>query len=108
MSNRRLRLIHSGRLLADDTLLYSWLKALEDRQKRVLEYEDASGASEKSPLSPTDGPTPNQNVVKNSPVWLHCSVGAELPSGGAEEDKVADVSPTLHESLIQSIILTLG
>ncbi|KAG8901445.1 hypothetical protein FRB99_005303 [Tulasnella sp. 403] len=58
LENRRLRLIHSGRLLTDGTYLYGWLKSLEEHQRRAqVESEDTS-------------------------TWLHCSIGME----GDEED----------------------
>jgi hypothetical protein len=39
LTDRRLRLIHSGRLLTDGTLLYSWITTLEERQRRATSDE---------------------------------------------------------------------
>ncbi|KAJ3813151.1 DUF2407 ubiquitin-like domain-containing protein [Lentinula lateritia] len=58
--DRRLRLIYSGRLLTDSTLVSSWLKPPEERQ-----------------------------VGADSPhvAWLHCSVGQELEPNELENDE---------------------
>jgi hypothetical protein len=72
LARRRLKLIHSGRLLTGGTLLYGWLASLEERQNRALVLKSSAS-----------GTPPN-----NSGVWLHCSVGLELPEGVDEEDKV--------------------
>lgn len=73
LRKRRLRLIHSGRLLTDGTFIYSWLTSLEDKQrkavKEVTTEEDGSGASQ-------------------ALTWLHCSVGPELTHEEEEENLV--------------------
>ncbi|KAJ7209661.1 DUF2407 C-terminal domain-containing protein, partial [Mycena pura] len=51
LNNKRLRFIHSGRLLPDSTLLSSWLAALDEKRKEAS-VEDAT--------------------------WMHCSVGREI------------------------------
>ncbi|KAJ4493846.1 DUF2407 ubiquitin-like domain-containing protein [Lentinula edodes] len=58
--DRRLRLIYSGRLLTDGTLVFSWLKPPDERQVGV------------------DSP----HVA-----WLHCSVGQELEPNELENDE---------------------
>ncbi|KAG8935749.1 hypothetical protein FRC02_006558 [Tulasnella sp. 418] len=76
LSNRRLRLIHSGRLLTDGTFLYDWLDTLEERQKRskgAAVENTRHGGAESSSIS--------------SSTWLHCSVGPEM-SGNDEEESV--------------------
>ncbi|KAF5326372.1 hypothetical protein D9611_000004 [Ephemerocybe angulata] len=67
LKDRRIRLIHLGRLLTDGTLLYSWLAALEEKQQR------ASMLSE-------DGAKP-----PSATTWIHCSVGPTLDPGEEEE-----------------------
>ncbi|TFK52381.1 hypothetical protein OE88DRAFT_1734384 [Heliocybe sulcata] len=74
LQNRRLRLIHSGKLLTDKTDIYKLLTSLEERQHRRAGVDE--DADEVQPL-----------LAAN---WLHCSVGAELPGG--EED--VEVSQT--------------
>ncbi len=71
MQDRRLRLIHSGRLLTDDTSVYSWLASLEERQRRA--QPDTTEA---------------QPDVSVSTTWLHCSVGPKMEPGEEDETKV--------------------
>ncbi|KAJ3557177.1 hypothetical protein NM688_g1612 [Phlebia brevispora] len=70
LKDRRLRLIHSGRLLADDTVFCSWLASLEDKQH----HNETSESFEASQPPST--------------IWLHCSVGPQLQPGEADETKV--------------------
>jgi hypothetical protein len=65
--NRRLRLIHSGRLLSEGTLLYAWVISLEERQKRANADEDITGY-----------------IPKTTTTWIHCSVGQPLEPGEAD------------------------
>jgi len=74
LRNRRLRLIHSGRLLTDGTFLYSWLETLEKRQKNVY--------VEKEVVSPTTAAV----AAKTATTWIHCSVGPEMDPSEAEDD----------------------
>ncbi|KAK7473012.1 hypothetical protein VKT23_001116 [Stygiomarasmius scandens] len=69
LKDRRLRLIHSGRLLTDGTMVFPWLKSLDERQKRAAEgnKEDVSVPSVAS--------------------WLHCSVGGKLEDNEEESDE---------------------
>ncbi|KAG9003275.1 hypothetical protein FRB95_007323 [Tulasnella sp. JGI-2019a] len=68
--NRRLRLIHSGRMLTDGTFLYGWLTSLEGRQRR------ANGRDGDEAEAPT----------ASAPVtWLHCSIGTEMSAEDEEE-----------------------
>jgi hypothetical protein len=68
LKDRRLRLIHSGRLLTDGTLLHEWLKTLEERQERATSR--------------------SQEVLKEDHLvtWLHCSVGPKIEPGESEEE----------------------
>ncbi|KAF8070408.1 DUF2407 C-terminal domain-containing protein [Lyophyllum atratum] len=72
LKDRRLRLIHSGRLLTEGTFLYSWLTSLEERQKRAAP-DDSNNTQQ--PQHPSSGTT-----------WMHCSVGPKLAPGEAEEE----------------------
>ncbi|PPQ62921.1 hypothetical protein CVT24_006161 [Panaeolus cyanescens] len=65
LQNRRLRFIHSGRLLTDGTLLHSWLVSLEERQQRAKHDDVAS-----------------HEILK----WIHCSVGPVIDSKEQEAE----------------------
>jgi hypothetical protein len=71
LQKRRLRLIHSGRLLTDGTFIYSWLTSLEDKQRKAI----------KEVTTEEDVPNTSQAFT-----WLHCSVGPELTHEEEEED----------------------
>ena len=80
LQNRRLRLIHSGRLLSEGTLLYSWVTSLEERQKRANGDEDITG-----------------HISKTTTTWIHCSVGQPLaPGEGDTEDSNSQVNRNLR------------
>ena len=80
LQNRRLRLIHSGRLLSEETLLYAWVISLEERQKRANIDEDMTG-----------------HISKTTTTWIHCSVGQPLEPGEADtEDSNTQVNRTLR------------
>ena len=70
LQNRRLRLIHSGRLLSEGTLLYAWVLSLEERQKRANADEDITGHISKTTTT----------------TWIHCSVGQQLELGEGDTD----------------------
>ncbi|KAF8895712.1 DUF2407 C-terminal domain-containing protein [Gymnopilus junonius] len=87
LHNRRLRLIHSGRLLTDGTFLYSWLTSLEERQRRAtsenleLKAEDASlarGAAGKE--------------ADSTATWIHCSIGPVMSPDEIEDDSKAQTA----------------
>ncbi|KAJ7125016.1 DUF2407 C-terminal domain-containing protein [Mycena epipterygia] len=63
LKDKRLRFIHSGRLLPDTILLNAWLVALDEKRRQT---EDDS-----APISAT--------------TWMHCSVGREIEDGEDEE-----------------------
>ncbi|KAH7924545.1 hypothetical protein BV22DRAFT_1112770 [Leucogyrophana mollusca] len=71
LKDRRLRLIHAGRLLTDGTLLHPWLNALEERQQRATTTNDNPDAQSQS------------SVI----TWLHCSVGPVIEPGADAEEK---------------------
>ena len=76
LQNRRLRLIHSGRLLTEGTLLHAWVISLEERQKRANADEDITG-----------------HISKTTTTWIHCSVGQLLePGEGDAEDSNTQVN----------------
>ncbi|KAI0059584.1 hypothetical protein BV25DRAFT_1860190 [Artomyces pyxidatus] len=76
LQNRRLKLIHSGRLLTDGTFLYSWLKSLEERQRRAHAKDSLSPEADEAETPPTAA----------APPWLHCSVGPEFAEGEEEKE----------------------
>ena len=86
MLNRRLRLIHSGRLLTNDTLLHPWLTPLEGRQKRV-ETEDGDTGSVNAVAATTARP---------ATMWFHCSVGQVMAPDDPEEEDRLQVTSYLH------------
>ena len=71
LQRRRLRLIHSGRLLTDGTFIYSWLTSLEDKQRKAVKEVTAE----------EEIPNAGQALT-----WLHCSVGPELIQEEEEEN----------------------
>jgi hypothetical protein len=82
LRNRRLRLIHSGRLLSEGTLLHAWVISLEERQKRANADEDITGHISKTTTTTT---------------WIHCSVGQPLEHGeGDTEDSNTQVNRNLR------------
>ncbi|KAF4621039.1 hypothetical protein D9613_000362 [Agrocybe pediades] len=81
LQNRRLRLIHSGRLLTDGTLLYAWLASLEERQQRADSLAADAGAGSGA-----------EAKKKESTTWIHCSVGPVMKPGETEEDARAQTS----------------
>jgi len=87
LQDRRLRLIHSGRLLTAGTFLYSWLESLEERQKRAVSDKsrgESAGAGGGGSSRAGDRGT------KADTLWLHCSVGPKIDVGedDSEEAKV--------------------
>ncbi|EGN93980.1 hypothetical protein SERLA73DRAFT_189126 [Serpula lacrymans var. lacrymans S7.3] len=74
LQDRRLRLIHAGRLLTDGTLLYSWLTTLEERQNRA-NLGDTNNAGGAAPAN-------------SFTTWLHCSVGPIVEPGTETEEKL--------------------
>src|SRR5882757_5343663 len=71
LQRRRLRLVHSGRLLTDGTFIYSWLTSLEDKQRKAIEEVTTE----------EDVPSANRALT-----WLHCSVGPEFTQEEEEEN----------------------
>lgn len=60
---------HSGKLLTDGMLIYTWLKSLDERQQRAAQ---------------TFGP---QSAAPPPAPWLHCSVGQRLEPSELESDE---------------------
>jgi len=83
LHNRRLRLIHSGRLLTDGTFIYSWLTSLEEKQRKAVkqnvEFFDEQRAT----------------AAIAAATWLHCSVGPEItPEDGQENtEQTTQIKP---------------
>lgn len=74
LADRRLRLIHAGRILPDTTYVYDWLYSLEERQKRATGYKEDSTA-----------PAPHQH--HGTVIWMHCSVGPKLEPGEESQEE---------------------
>ncbi|KAN0074663.1 DUF2407 C-terminal domain containing protein [Tylopilus felleus] len=83
LKDRRLRLIHAGRLLTDGTLMHPWLSTLEDKQPCA----NTSSSTDTSP------PSLQPHII----TWLHCSVGPQIEPGTEteteEKPQVAQLRP---------------
>ncbi|KAA1474791.1 hypothetical protein DENSPDRAFT_349233 [Dentipellis sp. KUC8613] len=95
LKNRRLRLIHSGRLLTDGTFLFSWLNTLEERQRRAALSRTSSGSEpldeDGNETAPVEAPTASTaGVMEKS--FLHCSIGPEFAEGEEEEEAKAQTA----------------
>lgn len=88
MAKRRLRLIHSGRLLTNGTFLFDWLISLEERQHRAVHQKGGDSNNDEE-----DGSVPVTTAIGST--WLHCSVGAEIFEG---EDELDDGKPAVRLS----------
>ncbi|KIK23542.1 hypothetical protein PISMIDRAFT_455869 [Pisolithus microcarpus 441] len=79
LADRRLRLIHAGRLLTDGIRLHPWLTALEEKQHRVTSTSEESH------------PPAQSSMI----TWLHCSVGPVIERGTESEERpqVAQIQP---------------
>nr|GAT57899.1 predicted protein [Mycena chlorophos] len=77
LRNKRLRFIYSGALLAESTVVYSWLAALDGKRGKQPEEEVQLQAQQPAPTT-----------------WIHCSVGREIEEG--EEENDPEQKPTLR------------
>ncbi|KAF8198038.1 DUF2407 C-terminal domain-containing protein [Pholiota molesta] len=84
LHNRRLRLIHSGRLLTDGTFLFSWLTVLEERQQR------ANAPDAETPSTATAAPTAPAKASNTT--WIHCSVGPAMDPSELEDDNAVQTA----------------
>ncbi|KAI0667705.1 hypothetical protein C8Q78DRAFT_1052170 [Trametes maxima] len=77
LKDRRLRLIHSGQLLADSTPLYSRIASAEQRRRTsaIRSTDDTEAVVE-------------ETTTSAGTTWLHCSVGPALSEGEEDEGKV--------------------
>ncbi|KAI0079503.1 hypothetical protein K474DRAFT_1592044 [Panus rudis PR-1116 ss-1] len=73
LTDRRLRLIHSGRLLADNIDIYALLTSLQEKYRRAAEGEASGHAVDDTPPST---------------VWLHCSIGPQVTGDEEDDSKV--------------------
>lgn len=78
LQKRRLRLIHSGRLLPNGTLLFDWLVSLEERQKRAYTEDSKDVRGLKGAITPGKG--------KETTTWIHCSVGPAIDLDEVDDD----------------------
>ncbi|KAL5501287.1 hypothetical protein ACEPAH_8547 [Sanghuangporus vaninii] len=83
---RRLRLIYSGRILSNEMMLLEWLDSLEKRQKRSAETQDTRGKGKAKDDSESGGTETAASQIQ-TPVWLHCSVGAEVGENEDEDEE---------------------
>ncbi|PPR02400.1 hypothetical protein CVT26_011368 [Gymnopilus dilepis] len=92
LHNRRLRLIHSGRLLTDGTFLYSWLTSLEERQQRAQSEnpELNAGLGDVSPVKSSAAEKPADSPSQTT--WLHCSIGPVMSADEIEDDSKAQAA----------------
>ena len=72
LQDRKLRLIHSGRLLADGMPIFTWIESQESRQKKVATSVDDE--AQESSISATNA------------TWLHCALGAEMDDNGDNDE----------------------
>ncbi|CDO69880.1 hypothetical protein BN946_scf184884.g39 [Trametes cinnabarina] len=70
LKRRRLRLIHAGQLLSDNTPLYLRIASLEQQRREAVTFGD----DEEAP------------AATSQTTWLHCSVGPQLSEGEEDED----------------------
>ncbi|KAI9058567.1 hypothetical protein FKP32DRAFT_1659969 [Trametes sanguinea] len=75
LKTRRLRLIHAGQILADNTPVYSRIASLEQQRHRTPTGSDDEGDSVK-------------RAISSQTTWMHCSVGPQLTEGEEDESKV--------------------
>lgn len=73
LERRRLKIIHSGRLLVDATHLLEYIQTLESRAHARDSYNDSGALSR----ADTNGKG-KARTEPQRPIWLHCSVGTRL------------------------------
>jgi hypothetical protein len=88
LQHRHLRLIHAGRLLSDATLLYDWLRSLEERQRRVVADDQFVDKAKGKSKAVDDADT----------AWVNCSVGPAFKPGEEHEEKPQASTPTTRIS----------
>ncbi|KAG9048953.1 hypothetical protein FS837_011596 [Tulasnella sp. UAMH 9824] len=89
LEKRRLRLIHSGRLLTDGTFLYGWIASLEEHQRRAnVDTGTSRQSTDSSPSADTSG-----GHQRAEPIWLHCSIGPEIQE--EQEEDAAQPDPQI-------------
>ncbi|KDQ14989.1 hypothetical protein BOTBODRAFT_109072 [Botryobasidium botryosum FD-172 SS1] len=82
LQKRVLRLIHSGRILTNDTVFYAWLSTLEARQQRAVNSENAT----------EDGSATSEDVKPK--IKIHCSIGPEMTQEEEDESvQTAQLTP---------------
>ena len=78
LEQRKLRIIHSGRILADSVNLHEYIQSHAER------------------VAQKEGDTKGKGKEKSTSfIWLHCSVGAELKPGEEDDDGSTQVR-TIH------------
>ncbi|KAF8312993.1 hypothetical protein DL93DRAFT_2081687 [Clavulina sp. PMI_390] len=87
LARRKLRLIHAGRLLTPGTLLHGWLVSLETRQSSSARRLVISSPAADSKTA-KDGIATGTVSWDSGDVYIHCSIGAEIPEGEVEDDSM--------------------
>jgi len=85
LRERRLRLIHSGRLLTDGVILESRLKSLEEAQ--TIAGVESHGQDKDKREVKGKGKGKAKGEFGNN-TWLHCSVGPKMEDGRDEIEQV--------------------
>ena len=106
LAKRRLRLIYSGRLLADSIILHEWLAA-QDAKKSQAGHNDkntdvpSTEMTHRNSMSSVRGKGKQRYSIADDevrrgagrvmgvaqqPTWIHCSLGAEIAEGEDEDD----------------------
>ncbi|VDC01287.1 unnamed protein product [Peniophora sp. CBMAI 1063] len=86
LQQRRLKLIHAGRLLTAEIKPFDWLQSLEDRQRRASARDEATSAST-APSASEDHQTARASAPSTvlPTAYLHCSVGPEITAEEVED-----------------------
>ena len=87
IARRRLRLIHAGRIFTNDVKLLEYFQASEKCQKRSTEARDDKGKGKQKEVLDTREMDDRTSQVP-TPLWLHCSVGAEMKADEDEDDRI--------------------
>jgi len=100
LERRRLKLIHAGRLVTGDMLLFDWLLTLDDRQRRAAAPPPEAGVSSSSAgqleHDDTSDTAPAAHPAVLPTAYFHCSVGAEMHADeedGDDDGQMTQIKP---------------
>lgn len=92
LSDKRLRLIHAGRVLSEGVRLLPWLEELRARKQHYADPPALFDASSEHQSSSKENHTEaEQGKSPEMPIWIHCSV-AEVPDTPQEDTVPEDAS----------------